>query len=1006
MPTRTDSIEIAVRAFPETAVKATRAHRSWTRPDVVFVFDTETTTDTSQRLLFGSYRVLADGRCFEEGLFAGDDLSRRERRILERYASRHRAATHHDDEALPLLTLDEFLHRFFTIVYKGRALCVAFNLPFDLSRIARRATEARGPFEGGFSFEYWQFEDKDGTVRASSHRPRVRVKHIDSKRALIGFGGRRSPDESDLIPESSGDGRPQSGFVFQGHFLDLRRLAFALTDRGHTLDSACEAFGVPLRKLPGVQHGKVTEHYIDYNRLDVEVTAALAFKLLAEYERHPIGLSPTQAYSPASIGKAYLAAMGIPPVLARQPDFPAEYLGFAQSAFYGGRTSAHIRKVPVPVVYTDFLSMYPTVNVLMGLWRFVTARQIVVVPNCADEIRRFLGRISLDRCFDSKLWTRLPAFVRIRPNADFLPIRARFNEATRDWQVAMSVLTADSDADALWYALPDVIASVLRTGRVPTIVDAFRLKAKGTLPDLRPTELRGAMDIDPKTTDFFRTVVEERTRLKGRKDVESVRTRDASKVLVNSTSYGIFAEMIRADSTEEVTVVCRGLDADAFSCRVTHPEHPGTCCFPPLAALITAGARLMLALLDEEVRRRGGTYAMEDTDSMAVVATETGGLIPCPGGNHTLSDGSAAIRALSWQDVREIVGRFEALNPYDRSVVRQSVLKIEDDNLDPATGRQRPIECLAISAKRYALFTRDERGEPVLLRRHGPTDKDRWSEHGLGHLLNPTDPESDDRDWIADVWLGIVRRALGLKASPHRFADRPAVGRLGVTSPVLLRPFEAFNEGKSYSESVKPFNFGLSCRARPFGQPVGIKGNRFHLFSPYERDPKRWLSMLWIDRYSGRSFHVTTSGQAGTRDAARVETYADVLQGYECSPEAKCADALGRPCNPQTLGLLQARHVRIDLIRYIGKESNLLESVGDGLVDDPTEAYTEYVDESRDEWNARTRPALRRVSLGELQRKTGLSRRMLIDARSGKRRPRRGHREMLTEIALRRRRGQ
>jgi hypothetical protein len=30
-----------------------------------------------------------------------------------------------------------------------------------------------------------------------------------------------------------------------------------------------------------------------------------------------------------------------------------------------GRTSAHIRKVTVPVVYTNFLSMYPTVNSLM-----------------------------------------------------------------------------------------------------------------------------------------------------------------------------------------------------------------------------------------------------------------------------------------------------------------------------------------------------------------------------------------------------------------------------------------------------------------------------------------------------------------------------------------------------------------------------------------------------------------------------------------------------------------
>ena len=49
--------------------------------------------------------------------------------------------------------------------------------------------------------------------------------------------------------------------------------------------------------------------------------------------------------------------MGIAPILQRQR-FEKRYLGYAQSAFFGGRTSAHIRKVPVPVVYTDFLSMY------------------------------------------------------------------------------------------------------------------------------------------------------------------------------------------------------------------------------------------------------------------------------------------------------------------------------------------------------------------------------------------------------------------------------------------------------------------------------------------------------------------------------------------------------------------------------------------------------------------------------------------------------------------------
>jgi hypothetical protein len=101
--------------------------------------------------------------------------------------------------------------------------------------------------------------------------------------------------------------------------------------------------------------------------------------------------------------------------LERQTDFPAAYLGYAQTAFFGGRTSAHIRKVPVPVVYVDFLSMYPTVNSLMDLRRFLIARQ-VRVKRCRAEVEQFLGQLTPARLFCQDTWKRLPAFVKLIPN--------------------------------------------------------------------------------------------------------------------------------------------------------------------------------------------------------------------------------------------------------------------------------------------------------------------------------------------------------------------------------------------------------------------------------------------------------------------------------------------------------------------------------------------------------------------------------------------------------------
>jgi hypothetical protein len=997
------ALPIAVRAYPEpqdaqeeNSQSAGSRPKKWKLPTAMLVFDTETRVDSTQGLTFGSYRFIDHGKCLEEGLFFGTDLPHRDRGVLERYAEEHSADAVNSE--LKLLTLREFLVKFYRSVYKGRCLLVGFNLPFDLSRLACDFAPARGRFAGGFSLGFWSYIDEAGDERKNQFRPRIGIKHIDSKRALKGFTGRNACDQEDLIPDESPDGEPEDGFKFRGHFLDLRTLAFALTDRGYSLGSACEAFDVEHGKQSAARHGVVTDEYIDYNRRDVLATAGLAEKLLAEYDKHPIDLQPTKAYSPASIGKAYLQAMGIRPILERQPDFPKAYLGHAQSAFFGGRAGAHIRKVPGPVVYTDFLSMYPTVNSLMGLWEFVTAGEVKIVEHCQDEVAEFLNRVSVNDLFKRKTWKNLTAFVQITPDGDILPSRSKYSTTSNDWQVAVNHLYGDAaNPDALWYALPDVVASVILTGRVPKIIDAFRLKPIGKSRELKPVSLRGAVAVDPRKEDFFKVVIEERKRAATRKDLpgtEKARLDKALKVVANAASYGIYAEMNRQESDEETNVVCHGIDPQPFTCKVNHPDVPGKYCFPPLASLITSAARLMLALLERCVSELGGTYAMEDTDSMAIVATQRGGPIPCPGG-ASMVRGKPAIKALSWKQVEDIAHRFEALNPYDRSAIPGSILKIEGDNFDPKTRKQRQLYCLAISAKRYALFLKDRKGNPELLRKGFNNETDRWSEHGLGHLLNPTDPDSEDRQWIGKAWLKMVREALGLPTQNLGFEDRPAVGRLSVSSPAVIRPLAKLNEGKPYSEQIKPFNFLLTCYMKPFGHPTGADPTQFHLIAPYETNATRWLKMDWFDQYTGNAHRITTTGDGGRR-MARVKTYGDVLREYEYHPESKSANSAGDVCDRQTVGLLRRRQVRIDLVRYIGKESNRLEEVDAGLIHNEEGVYTEYTDKSRDEWQTKILPALKRLSLSYLEKETGLCRRALIDIRAGRSRPHRKNEECLT----------
>jgi hypothetical protein len=135
------------------------------------------------------------------------------------------------------------------------------------------------------------------------------------------------------------------------------------------------------------------------------------------------------------------------------------------------------------------------------------------------------------------------------------------------------------------------------------------------------------------------------------------------------------------------------------------------------------------------------------------------------------------------------------------------------------------------------------------------------------------------------------------------------------------------------------------------------------------------------------------------RDVARVKTYGDVFEECEWHPETKCADVNGEPANKQTVGLLYRRHISIDHLIYIGRESNQLEDVEAGLVRAGDGAYTEYPDPRRDYWQTAVVPALKQISLKAWQRDTGKSAVILIDARLGRRQPHARHKALLIAYA-------
>jgi hypothetical protein len=392
------------------------------------LFDEQATVRSRRLCSPGQYRLLMSG-------ILPADLPDRDPRgydALLDYANRHAPAVSRAvaDAAwrLELLSTHEFVNEVLhPLAFRGRTWVVGFNLPFDLSRVAYDDSESRDYLAGGFSLTLRQYLAKDGTWREHRWRSRVALKTIDSKRRLMGFKRPAEVDAADQVPEDGHE--PDRTRAFRGHFLDLRTLAFALTNESYSLDRACEDFGVANGKQEAQGHGHIDEAYVDYNRRDVEATGDLFAKLLVEYRRHPIQLSPTKAFSPASVGKAYLRAMGVRPRLDRQPDFPLEVLGQGMVAYYGGRAECRIRRTPVPVVYADFLSMYPTVNSLMGLWDLVTAER--VEPATGEEVKCQGPSVS-PQGRPSKLPTGGHGFSPLRALAD-RPQRSEGRRPKRSW---------------------------------------------------------------------------------------------------------------------------------------------------------------------------------------------------------------------------------------------------------------------------------------------------------------------------------------------------------------------------------------------------------------------------------------------------------------------------------------------------------------------------------------------------------------------------------------------
>jgi len=205
--------------------------------------------------------------------------------------------------------------------------------------------------------------------------------------------------------------------------------------------------------------------YIAYATNDTQVTWECYAELAQRYARHALSRTPMfRIRSEAGVGKAYLTEMGIEPWRQVQPDFPAWLTDIIMQTYYGGRSEVHLRRMLVQIAYCDFLSMYPTVCTLMGLWRWITATGIDW-RDTTEETSAFLESTVIDDWRKQLSWRRLTTLVQVVLDDDVLPVRSQYG-GEQQYTIGLNHLGSDRPH---WYTLADCINAKLLSGKCPKI---------------------------------------------------------------------------------------------------------------------------------------------------------------------------------------------------------------------------------------------------------------------------------------------------------------------------------------------------------------------------------------------------------------------------------------------------------------------------------------------------------------------------------------------------------
>jgi hypothetical protein len=527
--------------------------------------------------------------------------------------------------------------------------------------------------------------------------------------------------------------------------------------------------------------------------------------------------------------------MGITPPGPKFAHLRPAVLGASLGAFHGGMTETVIIRRRLPAVVADFSAAYPTVARLIGAWALLRAER-VETEDVTSDLAAWLTELGtlplpdlLDTLVDPATWRRWGSTVAlVRPAGEWLQHRRR--KGNGEYTSCMGPLSFDG---LLPYSWCDLAAAVVTSNTMPQTAKAWRARPHGIEQGLHAVMFPGGMVFDPndQDVDFFAFLL--RFRRASRDDASlppyaQLRRERTAKVMGSSISYGNLARYDRP-LVEAKTDTVSVLDpwGEIFESSTLRPEQAGPDSCPMLASNVTAGCRLVMALLRRAIAECGGQVAAILTDAAVIPANRTGGLLTCPDAPRT-AQGAPGVRLLPRSTLTCVLEFFEPLG-LDSIPAFKLVHGTDSRDLD-----------VTVNGRNRYLVIDPETDEIV----HN-------SEFGLGGVF--ADPAYGEeqladgrRRWVAEA--GTVVAASDSGEGPLPLIRIASFGQAMAVSPFTIATPD---QAQWFDDNVRPFTRALAAHEsrsftavdsddEPHGAPVA-------LFDP---DPKSWphLDWRWRDR--------------------------------------------------------------------------------------------------------------------------------------------------------------